>query len=78
MKKGINGRLRSNGLACVTLTTEDAVATACEELDGVDVLGRPLIVRLDKFEKDALNYNVLEGGSDHADVDRKTDDGSDS
>ena len=77
MKKGINGRLRSNGLACVTLTSDDAAATACKELDGADVLGRPLIVRLDRFEKDMLNYNsMLEGSDQAAGDDDDGDDGS--
>lgn len=50
LKKGKTDRLRSAGLACVTLDSEEDKFSCCRKLDGKELFGRPMGVKLHKFE----------------------------
>jgi RNA recognition motif-containing protein len=67
LKKGPSGRQRNSGLACITLGRPADVARCCQEMDGAEVLGRPMIVRPDKYEQDDPGY-VRPSGSAAADA----------
>eukprot|EP00798_Chlamydomonas_sp_ICE-L_P030527 gene30527-35556_t len=57
LKKSLfGGRTKTCGLGVVTLHSEEEVKKAMEKLDGQLVLGRPMIIRLNKFESDDPNY----------------------
>mmetsp|Transcript_13524 Transcript_13524/g.28307 ORF Transcript_13524/g.28307 Transcript_13524/m.28307 type:complete len:119 (+) Transcript_13524:53-409(+) len=57
LKMGMpHGHKKTCGLAVVKMRTEADVAKAKEKMDGYSVLGRPMIVRDDKFVNDDPNY----------------------
>lgn len=56
LKKGAPFRRRQSGLAVVHLNDAD-VGRSCEMMDGKQVLGRPMIVRQDRFVEDDINYD---------------------
>lgn len=58
IKKGSFNRQRNSGLACVVLSKSSDVDNSCKTLDGKNVMGRPMIVRKNKFEDDQPSYHV--------------------
>lgn len=50
LKKGKATRLKSSGLACVTLEATQDSGACCEKLDGKELYGRPIAVKVNKFE----------------------------
>jgi hypothetical protein len=70
LKKGPSGRQRNSGLACITLGKSADVARCCQEMDGAEVMGRPMIVRPDKYEPDDPGYEKpsSSAAADAADV----------
>mmetsp|Transcript_16402 Transcript_16402/g.35465 ORF Transcript_16402/g.35465 Transcript_16402/m.35465 type:complete len:134 (+) Transcript_16402:163-564(+) len=65
LKKGLaHGYMKSCGLAAVTMRSEEDAKLAVEKLDGKIVLGRPMIVRADKFVEDDAAYKMLDETAD--------------
>ncbi|GBF94212.1 hypothetical protein Rsub_06482 [Raphidocelis subcapitata] len=60
MKKGAPFRRRGAGLAVVALERAADSRRCCELLDGKPLLGRPMIVRRDRFEEDDAAYQPPE------------------
>jgi hypothetical protein len=57
LKKGSFNRHHLNsGLACISLTSQLDVDNSCKILDGQQLLGRPMIIRRDKYEPDNHSY----------------------
>ncbi|KXZ45033.1 hypothetical protein GPECTOR_59g641 [Gonium pectorale] len=56
LRKGAGTRTKVCGLAAVTLLDGADPDAICKKMDGKSCLGRPMIVRLDKFCADDLAY----------------------
>ncbi|PNH02879.1 hypothetical protein TSOC_011109, partial [Tetrabaena socialis] len=56
LKKGAGTRIKSCGLAAVTLKASIDAEQCCKKVDGKLCFGRPMIVRMDKFCGDDLAY----------------------
>ncbi|KAI8462744.1 MAG: hypothetical protein J3K34DRAFT_446943 [Monoraphidium minutum] len=52
--KGAPTRQQHSGLAVVHLATEADTARSCAAVDGKRLLGRPMVVRKDRFEEDPV------------------------